>query len=728
MERVVRPTGLRDFIMDEEERDRLKNIVNNLNRDLEMPPYDNSSKDGYSREYKSYKEEEAAEFEKNSFEKLCIKAGGILNLKAGSITNEKLSAPLRLLGWDITPGMVLSASIGVGFVSFVLWTFLFMINALLDFFLPPSIMLLALAVPAAAAGYTYYKPVYDAKNKVIRSSGEMILSVLYMVIYMRSSPNLEGAVRFAALNLDGPIAKDLRGVLWDLEVGKYNRVEESLENYTRSWKGYNDDFLESLQLLKASVNEPSTERRENLLQDAIDRILDGTQEKMKHYAQGLKTPVMILNAMGAMLPVLGMIMLPLISIFLGDAITEMHLILLFNIMLPAFLYWFMQRILNSRPPTVASQPTSENELPKRGRYTLDMFGIKKSIPVWPIGVGIFFFIALYGIIGYAMFPHVYPVNVETSEIPSIFAQGDSYAPIPMLLRSLSITLGLGLAIGVTKLLGSIERKEAEEEIVKIERQFPTALFQLGNKISGGTPIEVALEEARESTADLEISKLFDYSSRNIREMGMTFDEAVFDPKYGALRQFPSQMIHTVMKAIMESSEKGTKMASMAMMTISKYLENIHKTQEQLNDLMEETTTTIQMLAYLLAPVVSGVAVGMSQTIITAMFNLSSSVDDSLQTDQSLPGGPGGDVGGGILGNMDSAISPEILQFVVGIYLIQLLWILGTFYMKISEGENKTYRDLFIGKILISGMTFYTITLLIVAVVFGGMITDISQTV
>jgi len=204
---------------------------------------------------------------------------------------------------------------------------------------------------------------------------------------------------------------------------------------------------------------------------------------------------------------------------------------------------------------------------------------------------------------------------------------------------------------------------------------------------------------------------------------MTFEDAVFDPSYGALRQFPSQMIHTVMKAILESSEKGTYMASMAMMTISRYLENIHQTQEQLNDLLEDTTTTIQMLAYLLAPIVSGVAVGMSNTIITAMFKLSQGF---TQSSQNLPS-QGGSASSfsGVLGNLNNAVSPEILQFVVGIYLIQLLWILGTFYMKITHGENKTYRNIFVGKVLISGMLFYTMTILIVALLFGGIISGIN---
>jgi len=385
--------------MDDEERDRLEDIVNELNKNIEMPPYKKSSEKSYSREYQKYQEEERIEDQKNSYEKLCLKMGGLLNLKAGKKSQDKLSSPLRLLGWDITPGMVLSASIGVGFFSFIGWLLLFSANlgfkAILGGYpVPLSIMFLILTIPLAAGIYTYYKPVYAAKNKVIESSGEMILTVLYMVIYMRSSPNLEGGIRFAALNLDGPISKDLKGILWDLEVGKYNRIEEALEKYTLAWKDYNDDFLESLQLLKAAVNEPDSDRRERLLQDSIDRILNGTQEKMKHYAQGLKTPVMILNAMGAMLPVLGRIMLPLISVFMGDAITSNHLFIIFNILLPGFLYWFMKRVLSSRPPTVSSTPTSEDELPERGKYTFNILGSNFKLPVWPLGVAIFTIISL----------------------------------------------------------------------------------------------------------------------------------------------------------------------------------------------------------------------------------------------------------------------------------------------------------------------------------------------
>lgn len=715
-----------DDSLSEDEKEELQDVIDDINKDVQMPPYNTSdNQQGYSRQYKEFIEEEEESQDLSQYELLCYRMASLFNLSADESTKEKLNPSIQLLDWEITPGMVLSATAGVGFFSFFAWFLVFMFNLVVIEIIPLSLLAISVLGPIGATAYVFYYPIFEAQNKVIRSSGEMILSILYMVIYMRTSANLEGAIRFAALNLQGPISDDLKGVLWDVESGKYNEMNESLENYTRRWKDFNQDYLESLNLLRASLNEPSKDRRDRLMQDAIDNILDGTKEKMKHYAQNLETPVMIINAVGAMLPVLGMIMLPLISAFMGGVITPLHLLILFNIMLPTFLWIFMQRTLSSRPPTVSSKPSKKGNLPPRGKYHLEMFGKDMYLPTWPIGAAVFFVVAFYGLVGYLVYPAFYPVeNFNPATVPAIFLDGQQLDPFTMLLRSLSITMGLGLGIGTSKILGNKARKQAEEEIQKIEQQFPNALFELGNKISGGTPIELALEDAAESTKDLEISDLFLKSSQNIKNMGMTFEDAVFNEKYGALLDYPSQTIETVMRAILSSSEKGTQMASTAMMTISRYLGNIHDTQEELNDLMEDTTTTIQMLAYMLAPIISGVAVSMSQTIITALYSLGESFSS---TQQNLPDtGAGGGLGGaGILSNLQSAIPPELLQFVVGIYLLQLLYILGTFYTKITQGEDKTYKSMFIGKIMISGLFFYTMTVIIISLMFGGLVGNIG---
>jgi len=282
-----------------------------------------------------------------------------------------------------------------------------------------------------------------------------------------------------------------------------------------------------------------------------------------------------------------------------------------------------------------------------------------------------------------------------------------------------------MGIGLSLMLGNKARKRSEDKLNSIEEQFPEALFQLGHEVSGGEPIELALEDAADATSDLEISGLFRKASHNIHELGMTLKQALFDRTHGALRDYPSQRIYTVMKAMLESSGKGSEMVSMAMLTISRYLKNIHETQEKLNDIMQETLSTLNMLTFILAPVISGVAVGMSQTIITAMTRIYASFQSTDVGGGAAAGGGGVQGGLSILGNLSDVVAPELLQFVVGLYLVQLLFIIGTFYTKVRKGNDKTFRNLYVGKALVVACTLYSILVILIGVVFGGLVTSIG---
>jgi hypothetical protein len=386
----------------------------------------------------------------------------------------------------------------------------------------------------------------------------------------------------------------------------------------------------------------------------------------------------------------------------------------------------MRQILSSRPPTVSVSASDAETLPPRGRFTVSVLGAEMQVPSWVPGLAVFLVVSAYGFWGFIAFPETLPLSPEVIQslegsgaAPQLFFSGGSPNQFTMLMRGVSIVAGAGLGIGISKYLGNQERKEAEQELEKIQDQFPTALFELGNEISGGTPVEIALKRAAKSAEDLEISGLFRKSSQNIEQLGMTFRESLFDDSYGAVRQYPTKTVRAVMKAMTASAEKGTSMTATAAITISRYMDKLSRTQRKLEDLLEDSTSTIQLLAYLLGPVISGVAVGMSQVIIGAISNLTRRFD-ALET-----GGAGASPVSTLPFNSESVISPEFVQLVVGIYLIQLLYILGNFYMKITHGQNQTYRQLFTGKIMISGMVFYTITLMIITLVFTSILTGIT---
>ena len=66
------------------------------------------------------------------------------------------------------------------------------------------------------------------------------------------------------------------------------------------------------------------------------------------------------------------------------------------------------------------------------------------------------------------------------------------------------------------------------DIEKIEDEFGIALFQLGNVISGGTPIERAIDKVQENLKGTKIVEMFEVISLNMKKFGCTFEQALFD--------------------------------------------------------------------------------------------------------------------------------------------------------------------------------------------------------
>ena len=70
-------------------------------------------------------------------------------------------------------------------------------------------------------------------------------------------------------------------------------------------------------------------------------------------------------------------------------------------------------------------------------------------------------------------------------------------------------------------------------------------------------------------------------------MGMSLEEAIFNLNRGAIIYYPSNLISTSMRILIESVKKGLKIAAQSLMSISEYLKNINKVEQRLKDLLAE---------------------------------------------------------------------------------------------------------------------------------------------
>mgnify|MGYP001613530094 CR=1 FL=1 len=74
-----------------------------------------------------------------------------------------------------------------------------------------------------------------------------------------------------------------------------------------------------------------------------------------------------------------------------------------------------------------------------------------------------------------------------------------------------------------------------------------------------------------------------------------------------------------MKVLVESSKKGSKIAAESLMSISEYVKNIHKITNRLKDILSEIVSDIKSNMTFLAPLLSGIVIGLA-VMITSILN------------------------------------------------------------------------------------------------------------
>jgi hypothetical protein len=672
-----------------------------------------------SREYKIYQEEERiSSLPRNIFEKSC-RAAAKLNIKPDKKTSAKMQEAIDFAHMKITPTGVMSLTLL--FILLFLLPTLFLVGTHAVFHqtdvngkVVNELIVLnvmnetstdqnyrGISVVSGFSGiplgygaliifvglfFTYYLYTYPYRLKrkyEVAAGAEIVTMILYMVMYMRNVPNLEGAVRFAAENLSGDLSYELRKMLWDVEVGNYLSMQDAIIEYTDKWKR-NRPFVEAVQLLITSMKQVG-EKRITMLDEAINIILEGNREQARHFNQKLKMPVTVVHALGIILPVMGLVMFPIVAVFLQ--VESSILFVGYDVILPMVLYFVITSILEIRPATFSKIDITDNpNVPPPGKIKMG----NKFVKAWPIGL-------VVGLVIILLAP-VAEAAVQTEGI----------------LLAVMICFGIALGFAIYLMLVSNPLLKVRSETRAVESEFAEALFQLGNQVGGGLPIEVSMQNSMERIKNLKIKNLFERAMKNIRIFGFTFQQAFFDEKQGALRLYPSKLIKSVMRTVVESSKKGVSVASIAMLTVSRYLKNLHQTQEDVKENLNDTLSSLKFQAYFLSPLISGIVTTLAIIIIRILRSLS-------EQSQNL--------GGTVMVYFDMfkdiPITPFEFVMIVGVYMIETSFILGMFINSIENGEDKIGQQNITGYALIIGFVIFMACLFLTLMIFGPLATAVA---
>jgi|TARA_B100001971_G_scaffold202585_1_gene216533 hypothetical protein len=673
-----------------------------------------------SKEYKEFKRE-LMPGHLTFYEKACNLSGKILKISPDKKNEKKLADSINIAHLNVTPSGVTAFSLLAPIFIMVfgsLFSYLFLQSVFFVLFF--LIIGVSLIIPLGKL------PEYIANSWRLKASNQMVLCIFYVVTYMRHTSNLENALGFAADHLAAPLSIDLKKVLWDVETEKYDGVKESLDIYLETWKKWNFEFIEAFHLIEGSLYEGSEQRRLNSLDKSLDVILSETYEKMLHYAHNLQSPITMLHMLGIILPILGLVILPMIVSFI-EGVQWYYIAALYNIALPVMVYYLGKSILSRRPTGYGQTDISEenpelkkykNVIMKFGKFEflinpvffsiligalLFLLGISPillhSINFSDIGFGAEDLLSVCGkkfcLLGYRQ-------SSVTNKLIGPYGLGAS-------VLSLSIPLAFGLGLGIFYTLRSKKVIRIRKRAEKLELEFASALFQLGNRLGDGLPAEIAFGKVANVMEGTVSGSFFKLVSMNISKLGMSIKKAIFDPVHGALITFPSNLIESSMKILIQSIKKGPVIAAQALTNVSRYIKEIHKVNERLRDLMADIISDMNSQIKFLTPAIAGIVVGIASMVTGILGKLGTQL-------QAITAGTGQQAG--LISIFGDGIPTYYFQIIVGIYVVQITYILTILVNGIENGSDKLNERYLLGNNLIRSTLLYCFISLSVMLLFN----------
>ncbi len=672
----------------------------------------------YSREYVKFKQEMVPHISR--YEKLCKSVGSIIKLKVSEKDKAGIKKHLEIAHLDLEPWQPLTLSLMTFIILFLVGLFVSIAVVLIKGGFDAFPFLFFFLMLVFSLFMFYFMKVYPARlaNKWrLKASSQMVPAILYVVVYMRHTPNFERAIAFASEHLQYPLALDLKKVFYDVQVGKFSTIKESLDRYLETWRDYSVEFIEAFHLIESSLYEPDNSRRIITLEKSLKVVLDGVYDKMLKFTHEVKSPLTNVYMLGVILPTLGLALLPLATAMLGGMLTWIHVFILFNLIIPFFVFYLTDKIVFLRPGGYGETSLIERN-PLYYKY-------KSKKPYFKA----FLIIIPFLILGFL------PFIFQNTPLPELIGLQKDYTfsqlglgflgdgnffgfidestgtkgPFGMgaLLLSMFIPLGVALFFFIsfntkTKEL-IVERKNTKQ----LELEFNNSLFQVGNRLGNGVPPELVFGKIAESSKGLKTENFFRRVDYNIRQMGMDVKKAIFDRRRGAIIYYPSELIAISMRILVESAKKGLKIAAVSMMSISEYIKNINKITMRLRDMLAEIVSDMKSNMSFLAPLLSGVVVGLAAMITGILAKLDGL--DLAGEGASALGGLSNLVGDGGIFQVVNMIPPYFLQIIIGVYLIQMVFILTKTLVVIDSGEDKLQMTNKTGKNLRKGIMLYFFT-------------------
>ncbi len=632
------------------------------------------------------------------FEKLCRfsakhflwAAGDVESFKnrAENAVSSQFINSLKFTGLDVEPYEVILASYAGAAIAFLISIAIDVIIFYFHAFSIESIGILTLmlmviatmAFPLAALQFLSEYPKTKAEYMKIHSLGDIPEVLSYIVMYLKLVPNMEDGIRFAARESNTSLGKDLKKLVWDVEVRVYRSMDDAITSFANLWGEWSDYFKRAIHLIRSAVDEKSKSERNVTLDRALDIVMEGTKDRMADFVNKLHQPTLVVYSIGVMIPLALIAMMPASSI-VGLKVSVLQIFLLYDVILPIILFFYIRKILLLRPAAFNPPiiPRSHPELKNVDR--------KKNF-MEALAAGIFFVVGYIG-------------DAKIASI-SFFDPLSHYIP-----SALFLLWGVAASISIYCLKTYAPHKKIRDEIREMEKEFSDSLYVIGKRIGEGRPAEEAFNYASKTMEGSNMGRIFALTSFNLTSIRTSLHGALFDKKFGSLRHVYSDRIRAVMHLFVEGVKKSYEEAGMAAVKMAEHLKQLQEVERRIKNSLGTLTAVLRSTATAFAPLIAGITLGITELISKVVGNMDLS---GISENDFISG----------TSNFSFNINPEYFILVVGIYVIQLVFLLIRFANGIDEGDDKVEYMYSVGKAMPVAIATFSIATVISMILFGAL--------
>jgi hypothetical protein len=597
-----------------------------------------------------------------------------LDAYSNRYASKSLIASIGFAGLEIKPSEAFSLAFIAAMASLAVVAMVGMAAlamGLMDSAMAALLVICGGMVPLLVYVYVGEYPKRRAAYMKVHSLGDVPEVISYIVMAMKLNPNIELALKFAAANSKRQLAKDVKKLMWDLQIRAYDSLDMALGAFADEWGEYSEHFKRAVFLIKSATSEREEAMRTIALNRALDVVLQGTKSLMQSFSSALHSPTLMLYSIFVMVPLALVAMLPAAAI-VGLRVNALELALLYDGLFPLATLVYAHSILMKRP--AAFTPP-------------DIPPMTQAIPRWAWAL-----IALAG-------------GVVVSSL-YFFPTG---LPIA---GSIFLAWGITTAISAYCLGVYTPYKKMRDDLKKMEDEFADSLFILGRRISEGKSPEDGFAYAAAMTAGSTVGKAYARAAYNIRCLRTTLRDAVLSPEYGAFSDVYSDRIRATISMLVESSGKSGEVAGNSVVRLADHLKELQSIEDDIRKMLYTMTSMLKTTCMVFAPFIGGITLALSQSVSEVVAHTLSGLNEMPESArQYFPMMP--DFSAPLVTN-------DQFVLIIGLYIIMLVIILLRFVDGIEHGDDRYEFMYSVGTVLPIAMAVFTITTAFANSAFGTM--------